>query len=309
MMRPAAKTPSMRGDADLAACRRRRAPRRTARRRRGATARRAPRSSSVVSTVASRGAGSCVSSARHALTTAEPHDAVPIEPPASAAVGRRCRRSPSRTCSGSTPSASAAICVSTVRAPVPMSAAAISTVKRAVGLAPRASPATGAGRPGRSTTATPVPTSQRPSRRAPGAGRGRPSRSARAPSRRHATRLRELNGMPVLGIDVGLVADRAARSGRCRTRRRARPSPTRARTCRGTRPARASTTASARRARRAGASCGGWAPRTSCASATAVCSANSLDASRSARTRRARSRASRPSRSAPSRTRWIVGVR
>ena len=84
-------------------------------------------------------------SARHALTTAEPHEAVPIEPPASRPAGRALSpistRDPRRA---ATPSASAAIWVSTVRAPVPMSAAAIRTMKRAVRRAARARASTGA---------------------------------------------------------------------------------------------------------------------------------------------------------------------
>ena len=53
---------------------------------------------------------------------------MPIEPPATGAGGSAL--SPISTCTRSTgtPSASAAICASTVRAPVPMSAAAIATV-------------------------------------------------------------------------------------------------------------------------------------------------------------------------------------
>ena len=70
----------------------------------------------------------CASSASQARTTAVPHDAVPIEPPATAAWPKSESPISSRTCSGSTPRASAAIWVSTVRAPVPMSVAATSTV-------------------------------------------------------------------------------------------------------------------------------------------------------------------------------------
>ena len=70
----------------------------------------------------------CASSASHARTTAVPHEAVPIEPPATAATPKSESPISSRRCSGSTPSASAAIWVRTVRAPVPMSVAAISTV-------------------------------------------------------------------------------------------------------------------------------------------------------------------------------------
>ena len=55
-----------------------------------------------------------------------------------------------------------------------------------------------------------MPTSQRPSRRAPGVGSrsAQPKRSA--PSRRHATRLRELNGMPFSGSSAGSLAIRSS---------------------------------------------------------------------------------------------------
>ena len=113
----------------------------------------------------------------------------------------------------------------------------------------------------------------------------------------------------LLGVEVGLVADPQLDRVDAAARSRARPSRTRARTCPGTRRARASTTAvgtssATRRWRRAG----GRAPRTSCASASQVCSANS-------RTVEVCSKASwaiavrRPSLVAPRRTRWIVGVR
>ena len=66
--------------------------------------------------------------ARTALTIAEPHDVVPIEPPASIAGGQVAVADlDARRASMSTSSASAAICVSTVRAPVPMSAAPMPT--------------------------------------------------------------------------------------------------------------------------------------------------------------------------------------
>ena len=52
-----------------------------------------------------------------------------------------------------------------------------------------------------------MPTSQRPSRRTPGVG-SRPAQPKRsAPSRRHSSRPRELNGSPVSGSSLGLVAD------------------------------------------------------------------------------------------------------
>ena len=70
------------------------------------------------------------SSASHAFTTAEPHDAVPIDPPASEAARQRAvaQLDPDpgrRRAAGPR----AAIWVSAVRAPVPMSAAAIRTTK------------------------------------------------------------------------------------------------------------------------------------------------------------------------------------
>ena len=53
---------------------------------------------------------------------------MPIEPPATPPPGKALSPISTRTAAGSAPSASAAICVSTVRAPVPMSAAATFTV-------------------------------------------------------------------------------------------------------------------------------------------------------------------------------------
>ena len=62
------------------------------------------------------------------LVTAQLHEAVPMDPPAiTARDRRRCRPIRTVTRSIGTPSASAATWVSAVRAPVPMSAAAIST--------------------------------------------------------------------------------------------------------------------------------------------------------------------------------------
>jgi hypothetical protein len=52
-----------------------------------------------------------------------------MEPPASDARGSRLSPTSTRTCSAGTPSASAAIRVRAVRAPVPMSAAATRTTK------------------------------------------------------------------------------------------------------------------------------------------------------------------------------------
>ena len=88
----------------------------------------------------------------------------------------------SATCSRSTPSASAAIWVSTVRAPVPMSAAAIRDGERAVGVGARRRRATGerVRRVGRRRRRR-CRAASGPRGATPGAGRGRPSRSARRP--------------------------------------------------------------------------------------------------------------------------------
>ena len=62
-----------------------------------------------------------------AFTTADPHELVPIEPPARDAVGSALSPSSRRTRPVEVSRACAAIRVSAVRAPVPMSAAAIRT--------------------------------------------------------------------------------------------------------------------------------------------------------------------------------------
>jgi hypothetical protein len=66
-------------------------------------------------------------SARHALITAQVQDAVPIEPPAIIAGGSALSPMRRSIAAAGTPSVSAATTSSAVRAPVPMSAAAIST--------------------------------------------------------------------------------------------------------------------------------------------------------------------------------------
>jgi hypothetical protein len=70
----------------------------------------------------------CCSRASQARTTAVPHDAVPIEPPATGATPKSESPISSRTCSGRRRARRRRSGVSTVRAPVPMSVAAISTV-------------------------------------------------------------------------------------------------------------------------------------------------------------------------------------
>jgi len=68
-----------------------------------------------------------VRSALAALKIAHPHEAVPVEPPATKALGRVLSPISSCTRSGGTSSASAAIWVSAVQAPVPMSVASMRT--------------------------------------------------------------------------------------------------------------------------------------------------------------------------------------
>ena len=168
--------------------------------------------------------------------TAQAQERVPMEPPAIIAGRSRCPRSASGSRSGCTSSASAAIWVSAVRAPVPMSAAVIRTVKvpsaSAVTAAVDGHGARGVGGRGRAGPEQPAPVAAQ--RRA--AGRGPPSRTGGRPPRSRRCRLRLLNGSPDTGPDLGFVAERAARSGPGRTSRRVRPSPTPARTSRVPQP-------------------------------------------------------------------------
>ena len=73
---------------------------------------------------------SCARSARHALTTAQLHEAVPIDPPAIIAGGSALSPMRSSMSASGTPSAAAATVSSAVRAPVPRSSAAIATSYR-----------------------------------------------------------------------------------------------------------------------------------------------------------------------------------
>ena len=66
-------------------------------------------------------------SALAALQIAHPHEAVPDEPPAQSAFGRELSPISRCTRSSGTSSASAAICMSAVQAPVPMSVASMRT--------------------------------------------------------------------------------------------------------------------------------------------------------------------------------------
>ncbi len=203
-------------------------------------------------------------------------------------------------------SASAAMRVSAVRAPVPMSAAVMRTVKE-----PSASAVTravdGAAPAPKEAAAVPVPSSHRPSRRTPGRGSRSAQPKRRAPSWRQAARLRLLKGSPETGPT----------SGSLRRRRSI-----------GSRPARAASSSRATStAKDPGASPGAriqvgdgtsrrttwlavrWASASYITRATpALGSTNSytVEVWFSERCSRARSR---PSGSAPSRTRWAVGLR
>lgn len=207
---------------------------------------------------------------------------------------------------GSTSSASAAIRVSAVRAPVPMSDAVIRTVKVPSGCAVTAA-VEGAAPAGKVAAAVPVPSSQRPSRRTPGRGSRSAQPNLRAPSSKQASRLRPANGRPETGPAVGSL---------------------RARSSIGSMPHRSASSSSAdSTAKEPGASPGariqvgvGTSSRTRrlavrCASASyitrpnpALCSTNSLTVEVRfwASCPKARSR---PSASAPSLTRCAVGLR
>lgn len=111
--------------------------------------------------------------------------------------------------SGATSRASAATRASAVRAPVPMSAAVIRTVK-----VPSASAVTaavdGATPEGNVAAAVPVPSSQRPSRRVPGRGSRSAQPNRRAPSSKQASNLRLLKGRPETGPTSGSLRARSA---------------------------------------------------------------------------------------------------
>ena len=72
-------------------------------------------------------ARTCSRSDRQAFTTAQLHDAVPIEPPAIIAGGSALSPIRRSIAASGTPRASAATASRAVRAPVPMSTAAIDT--------------------------------------------------------------------------------------------------------------------------------------------------------------------------------------
>ena len=250
MIRPTANTPSMPRDADLAGVRRRPAPRRTARRRRGGRTARAPRGTSALSAKASLPALARAASRSAQADGRAPrggaHRAARHGPRARQRAVADLHAAPARRRRSS---ASAAICVSTVRAPVPMSAAPISTRKLAVAAARSPSPWPGSGRPGRSRRPRPCrPASGRRGAR-PGVG-SRPSQPKRCGALAQAgDEVARAERVAARGIDLGLVAhaqlDRVERQRDGQLVDRATP----ARTCPGTRRARGTTTASARRAR------------------------------------------------------------
>ncbi|SCE60436.1 hypothetical protein GA0115253_108463 [Streptomyces sp. Termitarium-T10T-6] len=99
--------------------------------------------------------------------------------------------------------------MSAVRAPVPMSAAVIRTVKE-----PSASAVTraveGAAPAPKEAAAVPVPSSQRPSRRTPGRGSRSAQPNLRAPSRKQAARLLPANGSPETGPTSGSLRRRSS---------------------------------------------------------------------------------------------------
>ena len=273
MMRPHREHAERRAGRAPRRCRRRRAPRRTARRRRaGRTAPSAPdapppcRRAPPLSPPERRLA--------QASTIADPHDAVPIEPPASIACGSALSPISTRTWSSG-------------------------TLERVGGDLGQHRPGAGADVGGGDADHVRAVARGRRVRRceppAPGgvgrggdAGPDQPAAVRRAAARVAVGPAEPLGALAQAGDEVaasrtgGRSRGRrrarcgcAARSDRGRTRSRARPSPTRARTCPGTRPARASTTASARRARTSR-----WVVRRLGAAyiirvATAVCSANS----------------------------------
>ncbi len=148
-----------------------------------------------------------------ASVIAQAQEVVPLEPPALQAGPSSLSEMPSRTRSVSIASASAAIAVSAVRAPVPRSVAAMTTVK--VPSTSAVIDATEGNAPTlKDVAAIPVPTSRCPSRRI----RGRWSRVAQpnlsAPVRRHATRLRLLNGRPDTGPTSGSLRSRSSSGSR-----------------------------------------------------------------------------------------------
>ena len=290
--------------------RRRPAPRRTARRTRSART-----SSRDFRNVAScQPSPRCrrrpTRSSRHASTTAVPHEAVPDEPPATLARGSALSPISTRTRStrhaelvggdlGRAPCARRCRCRRRRSGPGssrPPRRARVAGARHLVG---------GIGRGGDAGAVQPAPVA--PDARAPGPASAQPKRSA--PSRRQATRSRELNGWPVSGCDVRVVADPQLDRVDARRDARARPSPTRARTSRGTRRARAARTG-----------VGTSSAATRCAGAPVRRRVHPARADRGLlgellqrrglhRRPRARSPSARPSASAPRRSRWIVGVR
>ncbi len=145
---------------------------------------------------------------------AVPQLLTPAENPATDAAGSAVSPIRISTCPTGTPSASAAIWVSAVQVPVPRSAAAIRTVQWPSGPIRTVAAFPGKRGEGYAEAATPVPTSQRPSRRARGAGSRRPHPARRAPSRRQSARWRLENGSPDSGCASGSLRIRNSTGSR-----------------------------------------------------------------------------------------------
>ena len=209
---------------------------------------------------------------------------MPIEPPATGAHGQRAVADlDADAARAATSSASAAIWVSTVRAPVPMSAAPIRTVKRAVGARARAVAGDGARRSRvgrRGDAGADQPAARRAARRA--SGRGRVPAEALGALAQARDEVARLNGRPRLGVDVAARCGSRSSIGSMPQRdARARPSRDSSANMPGASPgARIHDGVGTSSAREPVRRCGGSAPRTSSASATAVCSANSLSVER-----------------------------
>ena len=178
-----------------------------------------------------------------ACTTAVPQDAVPIEPPATGArevASRRSRRAPRSTVDAERVGGD--LGEHGARAGADVGGGDLDGVT-AVGARRARSPARASGRPGRSTRRRRCRSASAPSRRAPARVAVRPAEALGALAQAGDEVARAERDAASRGRRRARCGS-AARSGRGRRRSRARRSPTRARTCPGTRRARASTTAS-----------------------------------------------------------------
>ncbi len=195
--------------------------------------------------------------------------------------------------------------MSAVRAPVPMSVASIPTTKPPFSRCAQAR--AGRRRAGYVDAATPVPTSQRPSRRTPGRGSRASQPKRAAPSRRQATRFRLENGLPLSGSTSGSLRTRSsigsspvaiASSSIAHSSANIPGHSPGARIHEGDGTSSRATRCVVRR----------FSPAYSIRVTTAVCSAKSRSVEVCSTTSW-QIAVSRPSSSAPSRIRWIVGVR